>query len=80
MQLALTKSSTSTNDDRAYHFKHFLYEMARSSHGMCVELAVMLYYLDNRKNYLKQHGLVFEPPKNIFLYDEESKSIVCKNC
>ena len=53
MQLALTKSSTSTNDDRAYHFKHFLYEMARSSHGMIVELAFMLYYLDDRKNYLK---------------------------
>lgn len=54
MQIGLKKGKNeeSQSHNYEYHFMHFLYEMARSPHGVVVELAVMLYSLDNRKKFI----------------------------
>ena len=51
MQIGLMKGKDEENDknNHAYHFMHFLYEIARSPHGAVVELAIMLYSIDKRK-------------------------------
>ena len=61
MQMAL--STLQEKEDKSYHFGHFLYEQARSPHGVVVELAVMLYSRDTRKNYLGKHHLAFKNKK-----------------